>query len=32
VELRPGQFFTITSNPYLAAIVGVCTKTGDYHE
>jgi hypothetical protein len=30
VELRPGQFFTITSDPYLAAIVGIYTKTGDY--
>jgi hypothetical protein len=30
VELRPGRFLTITSDPYLAAIVGVYTRTGDY--
>lgn len=30
VELRPGQFFTISSDPYLAAIVGVYTQTPDY--
>lgn len=30
VELRPGRFLTITSDPYLAAIVGVYTQTGDY--
>lgn len=30
VELRPGRFFTITSDPHIAAIVGVYTKTGDY--
>jgi hypothetical protein len=30
VELRPGRFFTITSDPHLAAIVGVYTRRGDY--
>jgi hypothetical protein len=32
VELRPGRFLTITSDPYLAAIVGVYTRTADYLE
>jgi hypothetical protein len=30
VELRPGRFFTITSDPHLAAIVGVYTEKRDY--
>jgi hypothetical protein len=30
VELRPGRFLTITSDPHLAAIVGVYTQRRDY--
>jgi hypothetical protein len=30
VELRPSLFFTITSDPHIASIVGVYTRTGDY--
>ncbi|MBF9129652.1 exo-alpha-sialidase [Plantactinospora sp. S1510] len=30
VELRPNRFFTITSDPHLAAIVGVYTGRHDY--
>ncbi|MEV4537699.1 sialidase family protein [Asanoa sp. NPDC049518] len=30
VELRPGRFLTITSDPHLAAIVGVYTERRDY--
>ena len=30
VELRPGRYFTITSDPHIAAIVGVYTDRHDY--
>jgi hypothetical protein len=30
VELRPGRYFTITSDPHIAAIVGVYTERRDY--
>jgi hypothetical protein len=30
VELRPGHFFTITSDPHIAAIVGIYTDQRDY--
>lgn len=30
VELRPGRYFTITSDPHIAAIVGVYTEKRDY--
>jgi hypothetical protein len=30
VELRPGHFLTMTSDPYLAAIVAVHSRTRDY--
>ncbi|MDG4826467.1 sialidase family protein [Asanoa sp. WMMD1127] len=30
VELRPNRYFTITSDPHLAAIVGVYTERHDY--
>ncbi|MEV0718224.1 sialidase family protein [Asanoa sp. NPDC050611] len=30
VELRPNRYFTITSDPHLAAIVGVYTSVRDY--
>lgn len=30
VELLPGHFFTITSDPFLASIVGVYTQVDDY--
>jgi hypothetical protein len=30
VELRPGRYFTITSDPHIAAIVGIYTDRRDY--
>ena len=30
VELRPGRYFTITSDPHIAAIVGIYTEKRDY--
>lgn len=30
VELRPGHYFTVTSDPHLAAVVGVWSRRHDY--
>lgn len=32
VELRPGRYFTITSDPHIAAIVGVYTDKRDHRQ